>query len=192
LGAAYDDRTTIGTSDVYLEGSKTSFARCLKTLLGRDYDFFEQARQREEAKLLSGPAVNEVLQQFHEFFQKDPALPLSSELTVTIGEQLSITNTSAYHTIHQAPPVQYYFNPARTKASPYPWNGIKQYGPFSKDTFPKRTPTILVARKAPQRRSSITSATGSRPRGDHSTKAGSPNSSASSTRRSRCATHLWF
>src|SRR5262249_20533562 len=42
------------------------------------------------------------------------------------------------------PPVQYYFNPARTKSSPFPWSGIRQYGPFSKDTFPKRTPNILV------------------------------------------------
>jgi hypothetical protein len=144
LSAAYDDRTTISTDGVFLEGSKTSFARCLKVLLDRDYEFFEEARQREEAKLISGPAVNEMIQQFHQFFQKDPTLPLTKELTATIGEHLKLTNTNAYHTIHQAPPVQYYFNPARTKASPYPWFGIKQYGPFSKDSFPKRTPTILV------------------------------------------------
>ena len=144
LSAAYDDRATIGTDEVFLEGSKTSFARCLKALLGRDYELFEQTRQREEAKLLSGPAVNEMVGQFHQFFRKDPGLPLTEQLTVTIGEHLKLTNTTAYHTIHQAPPVQYYFDPARTKASPYPWVGIKQYGPFSKDTFPKRTPTILV------------------------------------------------
>ena len=144
LSAAYDDRATVGTDEVFLEGSKTSFARCLKALLGRDYDLFEQARQREEAKLISGPAVNEMVGQFHQFFRKDPALPLTQELTATIGDHLKLTNTDAYHTIHQAAPVQYYFDPARTKASPYPWVGIKQYGPFSKDTFPKRTPTILV------------------------------------------------
>ena len=144
LSAAYDDRTTIRVEEVYLEGSKTSFARCLKALLGRDYDSFEQTRQREEAKLLSGPAVNEMVGQFHQFFRKDPSLQLTDQLTATIGEQLKLANTDAYHTIHQAPPVQYYFDSARTKATPYPWVGIKQYGPFSKDTFPKRTPTILV------------------------------------------------
>jgi hypothetical protein len=144
LGASYDDRTTISTDEVFLEGSKTSFARCLKTLLGRDYDYFEQARQREESKLISGPAVSELLQQFHQFFQKDPTLQLTRDLTVTIKDQLSVRNSASYESIHLAPPVQYYFNPARTKASPYPWYGIKQYGPFSKDTFPKRTPNILV------------------------------------------------
>jgi len=144
LSAAYDDRSTIGTNEVFLEGSKTSFARCLKVLLGRDYDSFEQTRQREEAKLLGGPAVNEMVGQFHQFFRKSPALQLTEQLTATIGGQLKLTNTNAYHTIYQAPPVQYYFDPARTKASPYPWVGIKQYGPFSKDTFPKRTPAVLV------------------------------------------------
>lgn len=144
LGAAYDDRTTIPSSDVCLEGSRASFARCLKALLGRDYETFDQSRQREEARFLAGPAVNTLLQQFQQFFQKDPTLALTSELSVTIHEQLTINDNRHYQTIHRAPPVQYYFNPARTKASPYPWGGIQHYGPFSKDTFPKRTPNILV------------------------------------------------
>jgi hypothetical protein len=144
LSAAYDDRTTISTDEVILEGSRTSFARCLKSLLGAEYDLFETVRQREEANLLSGPAINKVLAQFHQFFQKDPVLPITDELNVTIHEQFALTNAMAYQSIYRAPPVQYYFNPARTKAHPYPWFGIQQYGPFSKDTFPKRSPTIMV------------------------------------------------
>ena len=140
LAASYDNPDFVPAAEVYLEGSKTSFARCLKTLLGRDYDLYEQARQIEEAKLLSGPAIDELLQQFHQFFQKDPVLQLTTGLSVTIHEQLAITDDHDYQTIHRAPPVQYYFNPARTKAHPYPWVGIQQFGPFSKDTFPKRSP----------------------------------------------------
>src|SRR5205814_9248758 len=41
LTASYDERTTIATSDVFLEGSKSSFARCLKTLPFPDYDAVE-------------------------------------------------------------------------------------------------------------------------------------------------------
>ena len=144
LSAAYDDRATIGADEVVLEGSRHSFARCLKTILGTDYDTFETLRQEEEANLISGPAINKVLEHFHQFFQKDPVLTITDELRVTINEQLAIENTTAYQTIYAAPPVQYYFNPARTKAHQYPWFGIQQYGPFSKDTFPKRTPTIMV------------------------------------------------
>jgi hypothetical protein len=144
LALAYDDRKSINTDEVFLEGTKKSFARCLRTLLGCDYEFYEKNRQQEEAKLLSGPAINGLLQEFQRFFQKDPVLSLTKGFAVTIHEQITVANNHRYETIHRLSPVQYYFNPARTKASPYPWLGIKQYGPFSKDTFPKRTPNILV------------------------------------------------
>ena len=92
LSASYDNRPTIRTDEVYVEGSKTSFARCLKAILGHDYDPFEQTRQREEAKLLNGPAVHEMVGQFHQFFRKDPRLQLTDALTATIGDQLRLTN----------------------------------------------------------------------------------------------------
>jgi hypothetical protein len=144
LAAAFDDRSTISTNEVILEGSRHSFARCLRAILGTDYEQFESLRQEEEANLISGPAISKVLEQFHQFFQKDPILTITDDLRVTIHEQLFVENTPAYQAIHSAPPVQYYFNPARTKANQYPWLGIQQYGPFSKDTFPKRSPTIMV------------------------------------------------
>jgi Piwi domain len=144
LSAAFDNRATISTDEVILEGSRANFARCLKTILGKQYDTFEAARQREEANFIAGPAINRLIAQFQSFFQKDPVLTITDELHVAIHEQLSLTNTTEYLSIHQAPPVQYYFNPARTKAHQYPWLGIQQYGPFSKDTFPKRSPTIIV------------------------------------------------
>jgi hypothetical protein len=125
LAASYDNTDFFPAAEVYLEGSKNSFARCLKSLLGRDYEFFEQARQIEEAKLLSGPAIDELLQRFHKFFQKDPVLQLTTGLSVTIHDQLAIEDDRDYQTIHRAPPVQYYFNPARTKANPYPWLGTR-------------------------------------------------------------------
>lgn len=144
LSAAYDNRTTIGAGDVFLEGSKASFARCLKSLLENEYERFEQIRQQEEGRFFSGNATSKLLDRFQNFFQKSPDLNITEELTVTINERLEMKNSAAYQTVWVAPPVQYFFNPARTKASQYPWVGIKQYGPFSKDTFPKRTPNILV------------------------------------------------
>lgn len=75
LSASYDNRATIRAEEVYLEDSKTSFARCLKAILGHDYEFFEQTRQREESKLLSGPALHEMVGEFHNFSGKIPACP---------------------------------------------------------------------------------------------------------------------
>jgi len=43
-----------------------------------------------------------------------------------------------------ASPDRYYFDAARSKVADYAWQGIRDYGPFSKDTFAKRSPTILV------------------------------------------------
>ena len=40
--------------------------------------------------------------------------------------------------------MQYYFDPVRPRRPPIRGLGIMQYGPFSKDTFPKRTLTILI------------------------------------------------
>jgi hypothetical protein len=148
LAASYDERADISSDEVVLEGSKTSFSRCLRTLLGPDYEAFEQARQREEASILGGPAIKDLLNTFHRFFQRDPNLQITPDLWVTIGDQITFENSPGYQTIHRAQPVQYYFNPARTKANQYPWLGIKQFGPFSKDTFPKRSPNILVVSPA--------------------------------------------
>ena len=103
--------------------------------------------KEKEARFVNGPAINALLKQFHQFFQKDPNLQLTPDLWVTIGEQLVLENSTAYQTIHRAAPVQYYFNPARTKASQYPcaW-ASSVMNSFSKDTFPKLAVlNILVA-----------------------------------------------
>jgi len=85
--------------------------------------------------------------QFLQFFRKDPTLLLTEQLTATIGDHLKLTNTNAYHTIHHAPPVQYYFDPARTKASHFPWVGIKQFL-FSVAAFAWISTYVLVVASA--------------------------------------------
>jgi hypothetical protein len=144
LSASYDERTTIEADAVVLEGSKTSFSRCLKVLLGRDYEQFDAARRVSESNLLNGPAVDALLTRFHSFFAKAPTFRLTADLEVTIGNRLSIQKKNQYQPIHRAPQVQYYFNAARTKSNPYPWLGLTKYGPFSRDTFAKTSPAILV------------------------------------------------
>jgi hypothetical protein len=144
LSSSYDERTSIHASEVVLEGSKTSFSRCLKVLLGRDYEQFETARRQNESHLLNGPAIDTLLTRFHSFFAKSPSFRLTDDLEATIGERLYIDEKNNYQPIYRADPVQYYFNAARTKSNPYPWLGVKKFGPFSRDTFARPTPTILV------------------------------------------------
>jgi hypothetical protein len=144
LGDGFDDIRSIPCDEVLLEGSKQSFARCLKTILGSSYDGFERQRQEIEAVLLSGPEIDARLEQFGTFLSKADSLKISSELNCRVGDQMSVTNTDDYKSIISASGDRYCFDPARSKTAEYAWPGIKNYGPFSKDTFPKRSPNILV------------------------------------------------
>jgi Piwi domain len=144
LSSSSDGSTSVAADSVALEGSKASFSRCLRVLLKQDYDQFEITRRQNESNLLNGPAINTLLTRFQAFFAKAPTFRLTSDLEVTIGNRLVIGKRNDYQPIHRADPVQYYFNAARTKSHQYPWLGLTKYGPFSRDTFAKRTPSILV------------------------------------------------
>ncbi len=144
LADAFDEIREIPCSDVFLEGSKQSFTRCLKVLLGSSYDSFESARKEIQDELLSAPEIHARLGQFNKFLNKSAALEIAPALTCRIGEQIHITNTEDYKSIVSASRDKYYFDPARSKSADFAWLGITNHGPFSKDTFPKRSPNILV------------------------------------------------
>ena len=55
LSESFDEITSISEDEVWLEGSKSSFTRCLKTLLANKYEAFEEERTLQESKLLIGP-----------------------------------------------------------------------------------------------------------------------------------------
>jgi hypothetical protein len=54
LSQAYNELTEIAEDSVLLEGSKASFAHCLKVLLGNKYNDFERLREIEQGELLIG------------------------------------------------------------------------------------------------------------------------------------------
>jgi hypothetical protein len=62
----------------------------------------------------------------------------------TIGDRIAAINTNEYQSVITASPIEYCFDAARTKRSPYPWVGIDKYGPFSRETFSKKTPEVIV------------------------------------------------
>jgi hypothetical protein len=52
-----------------LEGSKASFARCLKVILGSRYEQFDRERDDHMAQLLDGPAMASMLNRMGEFLR---------------------------------------------------------------------------------------------------------------------------
>lgn len=144
LSESFDELSSIPEEEVWLEGSKTSFSRCLKAILGDQYESFESARTDQESQLLTGTALDKTLAEMQTFLAKKSPLQIAPDFQGTIGDQIEAINTKDYQSVVTASPVEYCFDTARTKKSPYPWVGIDKYGPFSRDFFSKKTPEIIV------------------------------------------------
>lgn len=144
LSESFDEITSISENEVWLEGSKSSFTRCLKTLLGNKYEAFEEERTLQESNLLTGPALDKTLTQMGEFLIKKSPMQLAPDLQAHIVNRIEVVNDDTYQTVISASPVEYCFDSARTKRSPYAWSGIERYGPFSREIFSKKSPEILV------------------------------------------------
>lgn len=144
LSESFDRVDSISEEEVWLEGSKASFSRCLKAILGDRYEDFESARTDQESQLLIGPALDTTLTEMQAFLVRKSPLQIAPDLQGTIGSRIEAINTNEYQSVITASPIEYCFDAARTKRSPYPWVGIDKYGPFSRETFSKKTPEVIV------------------------------------------------
>ncbi len=141
---SFEGIASIPVEEVWLEGSRQSFARCLKSLLGDRYIAFEKERTRQEAQLFSGPAVRQLLDRMGEYLRKASPINLGGGLTCSVTEAIVAINDSGYQTVISSGPVEYCYDAARTKRDEYAWRGLEKWGPFSRDSFPRRSPLILV------------------------------------------------
>ena len=144
LSESFDEITCINEDEVWLEATKASFARCLKTLLGSRYEVFESERIQQEANFLTGPALDDILVRMEAFLKRKSPVQITPSLQAHFGSRINVVNNNNYQTVVSASPVEYCFDAARTKRSQYPWNGIERYGPFSRETFSNKSPEILV------------------------------------------------
>jgi hypothetical protein len=129
---------------VRLEGSKASFSRCLKKLLGNSYQAYDREREYQEANLLTGPAFDKLLNKMQDFLEKASPITLAEGLTCSITKRLKIENSANYQSVIASAPVSYCYDAAKTKRSEIAWRGIEKFGPFSRETFAKKSPKILV------------------------------------------------
>lgn len=144
LAEAYDDQRTIPVNEVWLEGRRDSFSRCLRHLLGQRYERFDDARSNEESKLLNGPALHDVLTKMQGYLWDASPVKLTADLTCDISGVIDLKNTSTFNTAVWLKAARYCFDPAKAQRSDYAWPGLERYGPFDRETFSKRTPRILV------------------------------------------------
>src|SRR5436190_13195881 len=144
LRESYEGPSTIDANQLQLEGSRLVFAHCLKNLLGDRFDNFEEEREHLEAEFLAGGGLDHCLRQFSERFRKTEPLQLVAGVTAAVGEQVDLRNDANCQTIVQLDPVEYCYDAAKTKRHQFAWEGLQEYGPYSCESFPKRSPRVLV------------------------------------------------
>lgn len=144
LREAYDEVRTTNVSEVKLEGSKESFAHCLRLLLRKRYDQFTREVDALQGKLSDGPGLDRMLDEMGKFLRSKNPMSLPGNLTYSVGKRVRIDNTSDFKSFIQLKPARYCFDRSRTKLADYAWVGLERFGPFDRESFPKRTPRILV------------------------------------------------
>ena len=143
LADTFDGPTQLPADELRLEGSTQSFARCLQRLLGNRYERFEASRAAAVGDLLGPEAFDTEVDRVGEHLAQR-ALELADGLRATIGERIEVPKTGRPPNVTELRRVQYCFDAARTKQETSAWPGLARYGPFSGDTFPKKSPRLLV------------------------------------------------
>ena len=143
LSESTTDEMAVDARSVMLEGRLDVFARCLRPLLGTDYRRVDEYRDAQMGRLLDGPALKREVGRVAQVLGRQP-LELAEGLICTVSPPLVISNTDEYESVVPARPVEYCFDAARSKRDTYAWPGLARYGPFSRDTFARPTPRILV------------------------------------------------
>jgi hypothetical protein len=143
LSESTSDSTNVDAASAMLEGRRDAFSRCLKPFLGSKYQRYEELRDQRMAELLGGPPLLEEVARVARILADRP-LELARGLACSVSAPLKIINSTEYKSVVAARHLDYCFDAARTKRDRYAWPGLERYGPFSRDTFARPTPRILV------------------------------------------------
>ncbi len=134
----YDNTSSALSRDARLEPSKQSFARCLSSLLGDRSERFWAQYDYLESNFLGGAGFDVCLKRLASTLSRHKGIYLAPGISVTIGEPVHVSADK------DPPPVSYCFDPGKTKQNTLPWNGLVEFGPYDRDTFPKKAPTLLL------------------------------------------------
>ena len=143
LSESTSDAENMPVGSVMLEGRREAFDRCLRRLLGPKMPRYDEFRDKRMGELLGGPPLLAEVERVARVLGDQP-LELAQGLTCSVGAPLRITNSPDYKSVVVTRQLDYCFDPARTKRHRYAWPGLETYGPFSRDTFARPSPHILV------------------------------------------------
>lgn len=134
----------VDPSEIRLEGSRVNFDHCLKTLLGTRFSVFDAARYTAETSLTTGPAQRDALATFGDALKKQPPLRLAPGVSCSVGVQVEFQEIGRQPSAWAGAAVEYCFDAAKSKRNRYAWPGLEEFGPFDRESFPRRSPRLLV------------------------------------------------
>ena len=102
--------TSIGCSEVQLEGTLDNFSHFLKVLLGNRYIALHNAIDDTEAAFRVGPALDDTVDRMGEFMRRKSPFLLGEQVQAEIGNRLSISNNGTITSVYTAPPVEYVYD----------------------------------------------------------------------------------
>jgi hypothetical protein len=76
--------------------------------------------------------------------EKTSPLEITSGIECRVVRRIAPTNIGGYKTVVDVAQGEYCFDPSKKKRDGYAWPGIERFGPYSRDTFAKRSPRVLV------------------------------------------------
>jgi hypothetical protein len=144
LSRAFDDVQEIAEEAVWIEGNRRAFRICLDVLLRGRYEEFDRRRQSAEGDLLGGPGIEQLCQTMGGVLDKASPIAISRDIECRVIGRIAVANVGAYKSVVDVGSGDYCFDPARAKRRPYAWQGLEHFGPYSRDTFPKKSPRVLV------------------------------------------------
>ena len=144
LSASFDGATEIDEAKVWIEGNLRSFKRCLGVLLRGKYDDFDRKRKDAEGEVLGGPGIEKLCRTMGNVLEKNSPIQVTPDIQCRVVSRIAVENVGGYKTVVDVGQGEYCFDPAKKKRSSYAWPGLEQFGPYSRDTFSKKSPRILV------------------------------------------------
>jgi hypothetical protein len=144
LSESYDEVKEVGVNEIWLEPAPATFFHCLKHILGNRFKAFDDAREAEGTRFLTGPSYDRLLDTMDKVLRKVSPLALAPDLTCSFTGRLRLTNSASYQTVVNLGSPEYCFDAAKSKRERIAWAGLERFGPFSRDSFARKSPKILV------------------------------------------------
>lgn len=142
---APDETTTISIDDVNLEARSEAFYHCLRYLTGSKRQKILDQVDVLIGQHLNGYALLETLKTTARHFrQRIRSIQILPGLYAEFGNLIRVRNTPEHTSVVFSGPVEHCFDPARTQRDTYSWRGLVKFGPFSRSSFSRREPHLLV------------------------------------------------